>query len=56
MTQIRGWTEIGKLIGAYAPERRKVEGSLEGQKLQAQIAAMSDEELLAIVEGRGELS
>jgi hypothetical protein len=52
MAMIRGWAEIGKLIGAYAPERRKVEVSVDADALQAKIAAMSDEELLALADGR----
>ena len=45
---IRGWAEIGKLIGAYT-ERRKVE-LVEGAALQAKYAAMSDAELLKLAE------
>ena len=54
MAMIRGWAEIGKLIGAYAPERRKIEISADAEALQAKFAAMSDAELLAIVERRAE--
>ena len=50
MAMIRGWAEIAKLIGAYAPERRKVELSVDGERLQAQIASMSDAELLKLAE------
>ena len=50
MAMIRGWAEIAKLIGAYAPERRKIELSVDGERLQAQIAAMSDAELLKLAE------
>jgi phage terminase small subunit len=54
MAMIRGWAEIAKLIGAYAPERTKVEISVDGEALQAKFASMSDAELLAIAEGRAE--
>ena len=50
MAMIRGWAEIAKLFGAYAPERTKVEISVAGVALQAKFAAMSDQELLAIAE------
>src|SRR5579864_2529923 len=52
MAMIRGWAEIAKLIGAYAPERKKVEITLDGQAIQATMAAMSDGELLAIAQNR----
>lgn len=52
MAMISGWREIGKMIGAYAPERKRVEVSLEGDKLRAQYEATSDQELLAIGEGK----
>jgi phage terminase small subunit len=44
--------ESAKISGYYAPERTKVEISVDGERLQAQFAAMSDSELLAIAEGR----
>jgi phage terminase small subunit len=44
--------ESAKISGFYAPERRKVEISVDGARLQAQFAAMSDQELLALAEGR----
>ena len=47
---IRGWAQIARLIGAYAPERKKIEISLDGEALRAQFAGMSDAELLAITE------
>jgi len=54
MAMIRGWAEIGKLIGAYAPERRKVELSIDGAVMQSKLTAMSDAELLAIAERRSD--
>ena len=44
--------EIAKIIGAYAPERQKIDVSLEGEALQRKITLMSDEELLALADGR----
>jgi hypothetical protein len=50
MAMIRGWSEIAKLIGAYAPERKTIELSVESEALRAKYAAMSDAELLALAE------
>jgi hypothetical protein len=50
MAMIRGWAEIGRLTGAYSPERRKVEISLDGERLQAQMATMSGAELFKLAE------
>jgi len=40
--------ESAKISGYYAPERTKVEINVDGERLQAQITAMSDAELLAL--------
>jgi hypothetical protein len=50
-TQIRGWAEIGKLLGHYEPQVIKHEISMSQGKLQMKMESMSDEELLAIAEG-----
>src|SRR5665213_103275 len=50
MAQIRGWVQVGKMIGAYAPERKHVEISIDGHALRLKFAAMSDAELLALIE------
>jgi phage terminase small subunit len=42
--------EASKISGYYSPERAKVEISVDGERLQAQIAAMSDAELLALAD------
>src|SRR5574337_1115622 len=48
-TMIRGWAEIGKLLGYYAPERRQVEvATAGGAALTAKISGMSDAELVAV--------
>ena len=49
---IKGWTEVGKILGHYAPEVKKVELSLSQGRLRAKFEALSDEDLLAIAEGR----
>ena len=51
-TAIKGWCEIGKMLGFYEPERIKVEITMSQGKLKSKMEAMSDEELLAIAEGR----
>ncbi len=50
---IRGWTEIGKMLGHYAPEVKKVELSMNQRALMNKYEAMSDEELMAgiVIEG-----
>ncbi len=42
--------ESAKISGFYAPERTKVEISVDGEALQAKFAAMPDSELLALAE------
>jgi phage terminase small subunit len=49
---IKGWTEVGKILGHYAPEVKKIELSMAQGRLRAKFEALSDEELLAIEEGR----
>ena len=48
---IKGWTEVGKILGHYAPEVKKIELSMEQGRLRSKFEALSDEELLAIQEG-----
>lgn len=52
-SMIRGWTEIGKMLGHYAPEVKKVELSMNQRALMNKYEAMSDEELMAgiVIEG-----
>lgn len=46
---VSAWREIGRVIGCYQPEVKRVELSADGQALQYKFAAMSDEELLEII-------
>jgi phage terminase small subunit len=48
---IAGWVHIGKMLGVYAPEVRGVGLSAENAELQAKFEGMTDEQLLAIIEG-----
>ena len=48
---IRGWSEIAKLCGLYAPERKEVQVSASAGRMRDKFEAMTDEELLAIAGG-----
>ena len=48
---IKGWTEVGKILGHYAPEIKKIDITMNQGRLRAKFEALSDEELLAIAEG-----
>jgi hypothetical protein len=52
MAMIRGWSEIAKMLGLYAPEVKKIEMSIGARNILSKYEAMSDEELIAITEGR----
>lgn len=49
---IRGWVEIAKIAGLYEPERVRVVLGAEGERLRAKLEGMTDEELMAIAEGK----
>jgi phage terminase small subunit len=51
-TMIRGWVEIAKMLGLYAAETVSVTVKAESSAQRAKFEAMSDEQLLAIVEGK----
>lgn len=51
MTMISGWREVGKLCGFYEPTRHKVDISVNGTLVLEQMNALSDEELLKMIEG-----
>lgn len=51
-TMIRGYCEIAKMLGIYAPEaEKKVAVYAENEVLRAEYEAMSDDELMAIING-----
>ena len=50
MAMIRGWTEIGKMLGFYSPEVKKVDLSISGQVAMGRYGALSDQQLLQIIE------
>lgn len=48
---IKGWGEVGKILGHYAPEKKILELSVTDQRLRSKFESMSDEELLALQRG-----
>ena len=50
-TMISGWVQLAKLCGFYEPERITLALSGEGERLKAKFAAMTDEELMAVITG-----
>jgi len=51
MTMIAGWREIGKALGLYEPEKKSIDLTVNQARLRSQYEALSDEELLDIIEG-----
>lgn len=47
-TQIKGWTEIGKMCGFYAPEKKELRFTGNMTALEDRLAGMSTEELLEL--------
>lgn len=48
---ISGWREVGKMLGLYEPEVKKIELTAGQAALRGKLEVMTDEELLAISEG-----
>lgn len=49
---IKGWMEVGKILGHYAPEVKTVNLNVNQQRLKAKFESLTDEELLAIAESQ----
>lgn len=49
---VAAWRELGKLLGFYAPEVKKLERGINKQELKKAIEDLSDEELLQLSRGR----
>lgn len=49
---VAAWRELGKLLGYYAPEVKKLEKRINKQDLLAAMDQLSDEELLQLRGGR----
>ena len=45
---IAGWREIGRMCGYYAPERKQISLTGESHKLQTQLEALSDTDLIGV--------
>ena len=50
-SMIRGYTEIAKMLGLYAPEVKEVHITMGQRAIANKYEAMSDEDLLKIAEG-----
>ena len=50
MAMIRGWAEVAKLMGFYAPGQVKVDMNVQGQVEMKRLNQMTDAELLKIIE------
>jgi phage terminase small subunit len=51
MGMIAGAREVGKMLGLYAPEEKKIDLTVNQQCLRSQFDGMSDDELSAIIDG-----
>lgn len=45
---IKGWTEVAKILGHYAPEVKTININMNQQRLRSKFEALSDDELLAL--------
>jgi phage terminase small subunit len=52
-TVIRGWAELGKLMGMYAPQQHQVEVSAAVDAEMGRLERLSDAELLRLVSAAG---
>jgi phage terminase small subunit len=50
---IKGWVQIAKICGFYAPERKKIEVSATSRRVIDYMETLSKQELLEIAEGSG---
>jgi hypothetical protein len=48
---IRGWVEISKILGLAVPEVKTINLNVSSQRLRTRFEALSDQELLEIMEG-----
>lgn len=47
---IAGWREIGRMLGFYEPEVRRIDVNLDGDGLMQRIRAMTDAEVLRLAD------
>lgn len=48
---IKGWTEIAKILGHYAPEVKNINLNVGQQRLRSKMESLDDADLLAIANG-----
>ena len=48
---IKGWTEIAKILGHYAPEVKRIELTTGQARIRNQLEGLSDEELFHLANG-----
>lgn len=46
---IKGWTEVAKILGHYAPEVKTVNINMNQQRMRSKYEAMTDAELIALM-------
>lgn len=51
-TMVAAWRELGKMLGFYAPEVRKIEKGINKRDLKNALEDMSDDELRQLARGR----
>ncbi len=49
---IKGWTEVAKILGHYAPEVKAVTLTVEAQRQRSKLESLTNEQLYAITQGR----
>ena len=47
---VRAWSELARMCGYYAPERKQVDVSVSAKRMVDQFEAMSDAELLQLAD------
>lgn len=48
MSQIRGWSEIGKILGHYTPEKKEITLTAEQAQALGRLQSMDEQELLTL--------
>jgi len=51
MAMVGAWREIARICGYYAPEKKQIDISVNGQVHISRLENMSDEELLKVIDG-----
>ena len=51
-TMVAGWREVGKMLGYYEPTKQKIDISINGSVAMQQMSALSDADLLKLIQGQ----